>query len=315
MSAAPGVEALDVRDREALDVRDREALDVRSREAREHHLEVRHARAAPVERPDVEQQAAPSAGRPRRPAGPDALPTAGPADWAAALRLRSLPAGLLGAAVAVLLLAGSTGVRPGSVGTAIGGLVVVHLLRALLGALADSRPGRAGPLPRALAGRAVLGLVALGAALTVALVVLTGAEALLLAAAALAALALRRPTPAAAGLAAAVSCAAVWWVGAGSLPWQVLVAALPVGLVVAALRTEPRSRLLLAAPAAGVGLAVAVHALPWPALLVALCLPVARRAARSGRGPAAPARLAALLLLAGLALAVATGGTAIPLAA
>jgi hypothetical protein len=80
-------------------------------------------------------------------------------------------------------------------------------------------------------------------------------------------------------VAAAAGTVAVWWVTTGSVPWRIWPVAVAVGALVAAARAGTPSRALLAAPGAAVGVAVALHALPWPALLVAAALPAARHAA------------------------------------
>jgi 1,4-dihydroxy-2-naphthoate octaprenyltransferase len=279
MSAAPGTEALDAPP---------PAPDPPPAEL----LAVQHVRRPwPVPRPQ-----------------PSAEPS-GAGDWARALRLHSLPTRLLGATVALLLLLGQPSMHAVVAAVAVAGLVVLHLLGALLQALADPRRDRAGPLRRVEAGRVVLGLAAVGVVLAGVLTAQRGWPALVVAAAGLAVVVLRtRATYDVVGPVATVaSGAAVWWAASGDLSWQVLVAALPAGLLVAALRTRASSRVLLAAPCAGVGLAVALHALPWPALLVALSLPAARRAAVSGQPADAPARLALVLLIAGLVVALATG--------
>jgi hypothetical protein len=162
-------------------------------------------------------------------------------------------------------------------------------------------------------------LAAVGVGLMVALAVLAGAPALLLPLGGVAlVVAWRAPSELAQDVAVAagagLSCAAIWWAASGSLPWKVLLAALTAWLLVAALRSPSRSRVLLAAPCMAVGVAVGLHALPWPALLVALSLPAARHAAVAGRAATAPARLAVLLLLVGLAGALVTG-TDLPLTA
>lgn len=292
MSAAPGTEALDV-----------EAYAAPA--PGPDHLVVEHTRLPP--RPVTTSPRVTSVRVPqlRRSAST-------PAEWAQALRLRSLPTSLLGAAVALLLVLGEPSVRTGAAVVAVAGLVVLHLLAALLEALADPRRGTAGPLRRVEAGRALLGLAAVGVGLMVALAFLAGWPALLLPLAGVAlVVAWRRPLDLAQDVAVAagagISCAAVWWAAAGSLPWKVLLAALTAWLLVAALRSTSASRVLLAAPCVAVGVAVALHALPWPALLVAVSLPAARHAAVVGRPATAPARLAVLLLLVGLAVALATG--------
>lgn len=242
---------------------------------------------------------------------PEAEAATTAADWVAALRLRSLPVALLGAVVALLLALPEPAFSFLAAAAALAGIVVVHLLAALAQALADPRRHRAGPLRRVEAGRALLGAATVGVVLTVVLVVAQGSPALLLGAAGAAAVALRARADAPAGLLAAAGtaacCAGVWWAATGSLPWQVLLAAGSVAVVVHGLRSTSTARLLLAAPCAAVGVAVALHALPWPALLVALSLPAARRAAVADRPVTAPARAAALLLVLGLVVALLTG--------
>lgn len=294
MSAAPGTEALAVEQ-----VHPRPSPEV---------LAVRHARPVrpaprPVRRPEA--SAEPS----------------GAAAWARVLRLTGLTAAGVGAAVALLVALAEPAVRPAAAAVAVAGLVVLHLLAALLRALGDPDRRRAGPLRRVEAGRAVLVLVVLGALLTAGLTALRGWPSLLAVAAGLLAVVLAvrasssaRWAVAAAPLATVASTVAVWWAVAGSLPWRVLPAAVAAGVLVAAVRSTTPSRALVAAPCAAVGVAVAMHALPWPALLVAVTLPAARRAAVAGRPAAAPARLTLLLLLAGLAAALATG-TDLPLTA
>jgi hypothetical protein len=303
MSAGAGTETLDVEQDGPADLH-------------EDRLTVTHARpTVPRRGPLPPRQAEGSVRLP-----PARRPRSGPAAWAEALRLPALPASLVGAAVALLLVLAEPAVHLAAAAVAVGGLVVLHLLGALLRALAHARRGRAGALRRVEAGRAVLGLLVAGAGLAAVLTVLRGWPALLAAVAGLALVALRgrssggRLVGGLAVVGTAASCAAVWWAAVGGLPWRVLVAAAAIGVVVAALRSTSASRLLLAAPCAAVGLAVALHALPWPALLVAVSLPVARRTARAGRPATAPARLVLLLLLVGLALALATGAD-LPLSA
>jgi hypothetical protein len=295
MSAAPGTEALVL-----------EPVQVGS-----DSLTVRHSRPVrPLPLPVL---------RPEPPTEVSEL--AGAAAWAQALRLRSLPTVLLGAAVTMLLALAepAAGVTAGVV--AVVGLVVLHLLTALLRSLGDPRRHRAGPLRRVEAGRAVVGLVGLGAVLTGALVALIGWAAvpvvvggLLATGLAVRAASSGRTAGVVAPFGCAVAAVAVWFTATGALPWRVVLAAATAGMLVACLRAEAPSRVLLAAPCAAVGLAVMLHALPWPALLVAVALPAARRAALTERSAAAPARLTVLLLLAGLAVAVGTG-TDLPITA
>lgn len=295
MSAAPGTRALDVTgplvapagpDLHALGVRHRTVLPSRPMVAPVRALEIEGATTV--------------------------------ADWATALRLRGLPAALLGAAVALLLALPEPAFAAGAASAAVAGAAVVHLLAALVQALSDPRRHRAGALRRVEAGRALLGAAGVGVVLAVVLVVAHGSPALLLAAAGAAAVVLRTRAGAAADLVAAaggaLSCAGVWWASTGSLPWQVLLAAVPVGVVVHGLRSSSSARVMLAAPCAAVGVAVALHALPWPALLVALSLPAARRATVADRPATVPARAAALLLVLGLAVAL-LSGTDLPLSA
>lgn len=299
MSAAPGTEALDVEVSQAGAVGPE-------------HLVIQHSRlpARPVTAsPRVTSLRVPQLRR----------SASSPVEWAQALQLRSLPTSLLGATVALLLVLGEPAVRVAAAGVAVAGLVVLHLVGGLLRALADPRRGCAGPLRRVEAGRALLGLAAVGLGLTIALAVTGGWPALLLAPAGVALVfAWRGPSALVSDVAlaagAGVSCAAVWWAAAGSLSWKVLLPALTAWLLVAALRSTSTSRALLAAPCVAVGVAVALHALPWPALLVAVSLPAARHAVVAGRPATAPGRLAVLLLLVGLAVALATG-TDLPLTA
>ena len=317
MSAAPGTEALDDG---LFDAEPAAAPVAPARQLDPHHLVISHRTQLPP-RPATGSVRVPQL--PQLPQLPNLrqLPrsASSPRDWASALRLRSLPTSLIGATVALLLALAEPAVSTGTAVVAVAGLVVLHLVAALLRALGDKRSGSAGPLRRVEAGRVLLALVVVGAGLAITLTVLRGSVALLLAAAGIAlAVGWLRPSAVVSDVAvaagAAASCAAVWWAAVGTLPWQVLLAALVAWLVVAALRSESTSRALLAAPCAAVGLAVALHALPWPALVVALSLPVARRAAGSGRPAAAPARLALVLLLAGLGAAFGTG-TDLPLTA
>lgn len=288
MSAASGTEALDVAGPSAL----------------------RHADALVVQHRSV---------LPPRPVAAPAFVAARAttaADWADALRLRHLPVSLLGAVVALLLAVPEPSFAAGAAAAAVAGVVVVHLLASLVLALTDPRRHRAGPLRRVEAGRALLAAAAAGLVLCVVLVVVLGGAALLLAGAGAAAVGFRaRPTVSAgvvaAGLVAAgavaASCAGVWWAATGTLPWQVLLAASAVGVLVHGLRSRAVAPALLAAPCAAVGAGVALHALPWPALLVALSLPAARRAASAERPATVPARTATVLLVLGLAVALLTG--------
>ncbi|HWG92960.1 MAG TPA: hypothetical protein VNU66_01890 [Mycobacteriales bacterium] len=257
---------------------------------------------------------------PPRPAVPPAPST--PAAWATALRVRALPTALLGAAVGGLAVAREPGARPAVLAVALVALVAAHGAAALVRCLGDARPRRAGPLRRAEAGRAVLALTGLLAALTAALGVLRGPVALLLAAAgAVAALLLvsRRSGPGLVALGAALggggAALLAAWAATGALAWA---PALAAGALVAGLLAPRReavpgglARALALAPYAAVGLAVGLTALPWPALAVALALPAARRAAgvRADAGPvvAGHARLASLLLVGGLLAAALTG--------
>lgn len=257
--------------------------------------------------------------RPLRPPAPSVrvpqvrVAPSGAGAWARALRLTHLPVTLLGATVALLLVLAEPAVERPSAAVAVAGLVVLHLLTALLRALGDPDRGRAGPLRRAEAGRAVLVLAVVGALLAGGLTALRGWPALLVVPAGLAVVLLsvagqtRRWSPAVAPLGTAAAVVVVWWAATGTLPWRVLGAAAAAGALVAAARATTSSRLLGAVPCVAVGLAVAVHALPWPALLAAATLPAARRAAVAGRPAAAPARLALLLVLGGLVVALATG--------
>jgi hypothetical protein len=197
---------------------------------------------------------------------------------------------------------------------ALAGLVAVHVLTAVLRALGDADRRRAGPLRRVEAGRALLGLLVVGVVLTGLLVAARGWPALLLATGGLVAVAaaVRWSAHDLTVPATAVGAPALWWVTTGGLSWRVLLVGVVAAALVAALRAPGASRLLVAAPCAAVGLAVALHGLPWPALLVAVALPAARAAAVAERPAAAPARLAVLLLLAGLGVALVTG-TDLPL--
>lgn len=291
MSAAPGTEVLDVGPSRV----DPDALSVR------------HSRPVRPSPPPSVRVAA----RPVQQAGPG-----GAAAWAQALHLRSLPVVLLGPVVVlVLLLAEPTAGRVAAL-PALTGFVLLHLLTALLRGLGDPRRHRAGRLRRVQAGRAVLGLAVVGAALAGSLVAAIGWPALLpvLLGVLAVGVAVRPATSLAVPVGSASAAVALWFLATGTLPWRVVLAAAVAGVLVAAVRAPAPARALLAAPCAAVGLAVALQALPWPALLVAASLPVARRAAVTGRPAAGPARLTALLLLAGLALAL-VSGTDLPLTA
>lgn len=273
--------------------------------------------------PPVVPRAVPRPSPPPTPSGVDA--------WLRALRPTGLTTALLPAVLAGLLLVGSDGVSRGLFTVAVAGLVVVHVLVALLRALADPGPGRAGPLRRVEAGRALLATAVVAVALTVALTAVRGWPALGLAAGAAGcavllsrAASVRVLLGAPAGAVLAV--AGTWWAATGSLPWLVLVAALPLAVLAGGVAIgvsagqstgpqRPAPPIVLVAPYVAVGAAVALQALPWPALIVALALPVARRGAvASGRQPAAGhARLVAALLLVGTAVAAGTG-TDVPLA-
>ena len=277
---------------------------------------------APVARPVtlLPRPSAPTpAPRPRASA-----PRSGPAAWAAALRLDALPVTLVGAAVGGLVVARAPQARPGLLALAVAALVAGHLAAGLVRSLGDARPDRAGPLRRVEAGRAVLGLAAVLLGLLVALVVLQGPVALGLGALGgvlVVAAASRRLPPAglgvAGGLAAGLAVLLTGWAATGALV-GLLLPALAAGTVVAAVLAGPRGdppvpRALVVAPYAAVALAVALHALPWPALLVAAALPAARKAGTAvHRGPAPSlvtghARLVAVLLVAGLVVAATTG--------
>jgi hypothetical protein len=273
--------------------------------------------AAP--RPDRRRQLPP------RPAVPP--PVSPPSAWVAALRLGSLPTALLGVVVGGLAVARDPASRPGLLVLVVVAVVAAHALAALARCLGDPRPRRAGPLRRAEAGRTALALTASLLLLTGSLVLLRDPRALVLAGVGLAAALLavsRRSGPvalaAAGALAGGGTALLATWAATGSLGGPQLLAGLPAAAVVAGLLAGRRSavrgaaaRVLVVAPYAAVGAAVALTALPWPALAVALALPAARTAGTAAGRPdagavvAGHARLAAVLLAAGLLAAALTG--------
>jgi 1,4-dihydroxy-2-naphthoate octaprenyltransferase len=275
----------------------------------------------PVSRPTQVRlrQAAPAAS-PRA-----AAPRSGAAAWATAVRLDALPVTLVGAAVGGLAVARSPQARPLLLTLAVTALVAGHLAAGLVRSLGDPRPDRAGELRRTEAGRAVLGLVVVLSGLLLALVVLQGPFVLALGAAGavlVVTAASRGLPPAALGAAGAAGGALATlltgWAATGALASSLLLAALAAGTVVGAVLCSRRGdppvpRALVVAPYAAVALAVGLHALAWPALLVGAALPAARKAgAAVYRGPApglvaGHGRLVAVLLVAGLVVAASTG--------
>jgi 1,4-dihydroxy-2-naphthoate polyprenyltransferase len=255
-----------------------------------------------------------------------------PADWLRATRAGRLPATLLGGVVGGLVVAREPGARPGPLVLALVGLVLAHALAGLVHALGDARPERAGPLRRAEAGRALLAVGAAGLVVLAVLVVARDPRGLALAAAGALAVLLAVSRRSGARLSAlagllggAVATALAVWAATGSLGRAELVVGLVAGGALAGLLAGRRAavrgataRLLVLAPYAAAGLAVALGALPWTALLVALALPAARRAsvaasrADASSAVAGHARLFAVLLVAGL-LVAAVLGPALPL--
>jgi hypothetical protein len=271
---------------------------------------------------------APGAVLPRRTVLPPRPPVpSSPAAWARAVRVASLPLTLLGAAVGGLLVARDVGVRPGLLALAVGGLVAAHALGGLVRDLGDARPDRAGPLRRVEAGRAALGLTGAGVLvlgllggmrdLRVAGFAALGCLAVLLAVSRRSGLLL---TVVAGHLAGVVAVGTAVWAATGVVGGGTLLVGLAVGGPLSALLAARRTavggvpaRGLVVAPYVAAGAAVAVSALPLPALAVGLALPAARRASLAARGPdatavvAGHARLYALLLVGGLLAAALTG--------
>lgn len=255
--------------------------------------------------------------RPRR--APAAADPTGVAAWAVALRVRALPATLLGGVVGALVAAGQDGLAVAPVAVALLLLTTGHGLACVGRDLGDARRHRAGVLARRDAGRAALALAGTAVVLLAVLTALrpiAGAAALagvLVVVLAVSRKAGRGPTAFAGGLAGAGSCVVTVLAAAGRLSTGTLGAAAAAGgLVAGALLArrhpvpEGLGRVVVGLPYAAVGLGVATAALPLATTAVALALPVASRStAASGRGGAvtAHARLAGLLLVAGLAVA------------
>jgi 1,4-dihydroxy-2-naphthoate polyprenyltransferase len=250
-----------------------------------------------------------------------------PSAWARAVRLRALPVTLLGGAVGGLLVARDAGARPLLLVLAGTGLVVAHALGGLARDLGDARPDRAGPLRRSEAGRAALGLAGAGTVLLAVLAAVRDPRAAAFAAAGCLAVLLAVSRRSGVLLAAVaghaggvVAVGVVVWAATGAVDRRTLLVGLVVGGPVAALLAARRvrvavhaARLLVLVPYAAAGAAVALGALPWPVVAVALALPAARRtSAAAARADASTlvaghARLFAALLVAGLLVAALTG--------
>ncbi|MFP5219314.1 MAG: hypothetical protein ACLGIG_06190 [Actinomycetes bacterium] len=257
--------------------------------------------------------------------------------WLRALRPGALPATLLGGVVGGLLVARDAAARPGLLVLGLLLLVLGHAVAGLVRDLGDARPGRAGPLRRSEAGRALLAATASAVVAVGVLSVLHDVRgALLLPLGAVAVvLAVSRRTgvllAAVAGLlSGTLAVTTAVWAGTGRLEAGSALAGLVVGGVLAGLLAARRTRiaggttrLLVLLPYLATGAAVWAAALPWPAIAVALALPAARTASAaarsSGRGAdagsvvAGHARLFAVLLVTGLVAAAVTG-TDLPLA-
>ncbi|HWH27782.1 MAG TPA: hypothetical protein VNU26_02265 [Mycobacteriales bacterium] len=251
-----------------------------------------------------------STARPRP--GSIALPPRPPAlsplrAWLHAVRPAALPATLLGGAVGGLLVSRDATARPGLLAVGLLLLVLGHALAGLARDLGDARPGRAGRLRRAEAGRAALAVTAAALVTVAVLGVVHDPRGLLLVplGAVAVVLAVSRRTgallAAVAGLlAGTLAVTTVVWAGSGRLDGRSALAGLVVGGVLAGLLAARRTRvsaratrLLVLLPYLAAGGAVWVAALPWPVLAVALALPAARTASSAGASAASSARSSA----------------------